>query len=107
MTWYRSLTLAVVLPLGSACHGRADDAAAIRAAREAQNAAIARRDYTAIAQRWTEDITGPSVQLAGFHTVIAVAVNAQLSAERTTRSRLTSVPADSVVYWRVTDCHAL
>jgi hypothetical protein len=30
MTWYRSLTLAVVLPLGSACHGRADDAGAKR-----------------------------------------------------------------------------
>ena len=57
MIWSRVLTLALLLPLSSAHRTIADDAAAIRVARRAQNAAIARRDYAAVAQRWTEDIT--------------------------------------------------
>ncbi|HEY2856022.1 MAG TPA: DUF4440 domain-containing protein [Gemmatimonadaceae bacterium] len=68
MSWYRLLALAAVLPIACSSRRGADDVAAIRAARQAQNEAIARRDYTAIAQRWTEDITvraGLGVALSG------------------------------------------
>src|SRR5690348_17694290 len=68
MIWYRSCALVFVLPLGSPIRHRIDDVAAIRAARQAQNAAIEQRDYSAVAQRWAQDITvraGLGVALSG------------------------------------------
>ena len=76
MSRYRSLALAVVLPLccrcttmrGSSFHESDGDAERIRAARLAQNVAIEQRDYTTVAQRWTDDITvraGLGVALSG------------------------------------------
>jgi len=50
------LALAIA-PLGANVAGRFDERDAIRAARQAQNQAIARRDYVAIASRWSEDIS--------------------------------------------------
>ena len=42
---------------GSTREPQADDAALIRAARRAQNAAFARRDFAAAAQTWTNDVS--------------------------------------------------
>jgi ketosteroid isomerase-like protein len=57
MIWHRLLALWLLLPLSSGARSQLDDAAEIRDARLAQNAAIARHDYGAVAQRWADDIT--------------------------------------------------
>ena len=65
MISYRSLVVALVLPLSFArCASRSaapfrpgDDRDVIKQLRSAQNVAIARQDYSAVAERWTDDIT--------------------------------------------------
>jgi ketosteroid isomerase-like protein len=56
MVPYRTLLLALLLPLGSGPRA-IDDRDVIKQLRQAQNAAISRKDYAVIAQRWTEDVT--------------------------------------------------
>ena len=58
MTLRRTLGLGLLLiPLVAAQNVPRNDIELIRQARRQHNAAIARRDYPAIAQRWTEDIS--------------------------------------------------
>lgn len=56
MTPYRSLAIVALLSLTSG-HRRVDDRDVIKRLRQSQNAAIARRDYAAVAERWTEDVS--------------------------------------------------
>lgn len=56
MNWRSTFVATVILPLAATSTPK-DDQALIRAARQAQNAAIARRDYAAVAARWTEDVS--------------------------------------------------
>jgi ketosteroid isomerase-like protein len=70
-----ALPLLALASLHEAAAAPADQAAAIRAARLAQNAAIVRRDLDAIASFWTDNVTicrGLGVQVAGKAAYLAL-----------------------------------